>query len=53
MCGALAVAGKGYLAVDLFFMLSGFVMWLNYGPKLRESGLAVAMSGIGPNTSAG
>ncbi len=42
--GALAVAGKGYLAVDLFFMLSGFVMWLNYGPRLRESGLAGAKS---------
>ena len=38
----LDVAGKGYLAVDLFFMLSGFVMWLNYGPKLREQGLAGA-----------
>lgn len=40
--GAIAVAGKGYLAVDLFFMLSGFVMWLNYGPRLRASGLAGA-----------
>ncbi|MCB2065300.1 MAG: acyltransferase [Erythrobacter sp.] len=37
-----AVASKGYLAVDLFFMLSGFVMWLNYGPRLREQGLAGA-----------
>lgn len=25
---------KGYLAVDLFFMLSGFVLWLTYGPRL-------------------
>lgn len=39
---ALAAAGKGYLAVDLFFMLSGFVMWLNYGPKLRAQGLGGA-----------
>ena len=40
--GAVAVFAKGYLAVDLFFMLSGFVMWLNYGPRLRRSGLAGA-----------
>lgn len=39
---ALDVFAKGYLAVDLFFMLSGFVMWLNYGPRLRASGLAGA-----------
>ena len=39
---AVAVFAKGYLAVDLFFMLSGFVMWLNYGPRLRTSGLAGA-----------
>ncbi|OYU33248.1 acyltransferase [Novosphingobium sp. PASSN1] len=25
---------KGYLAVDLFFMLSGFVLWLTYGTRL-------------------
>lgn len=30
--------GKGYLAVDLFFMLSGFVMWLNYAPRLAGGG---------------
>jgi len=29
---------KGYLAVDFFFILSGFVIWLNYGPLLRERG---------------
>ena len=39
---AIAIAAKGYLAVDLFFMLSGFVMWLNYGPRLRAQGLAGA-----------
>ncbi len=37
-----ALLGKGYLAVDLFFMLSGFVLWLNYGAHLREAGLAGA-----------
>jgi peptidoglycan/LPS O-acetylase OafA/YrhL len=31
---------KGYLAVDLFFMLSGFVLWLNYSDRLRREGLA-------------
>lgn len=30
------VFARGYLAVDFFFMLSGFVIWLNYGPLLRE-----------------
>ena len=29
---------KGYLAVDLFFMLSGFVLWLNYSDRLRREG---------------
>ena len=33
-----AVLGKGYLAVDLFFMLSGFVLWLNYAERLRGGG---------------
>jgi len=26
--------GHGYLAVDIFFILSGFVIWLNYGDRL-------------------
>ena len=30
---------KGYLAVDLFFMLSGFVLWLNYSDRLRRDGI--------------
>jgi peptidoglycan/LPS O-acetylase OafA/YrhL len=29
------VLGRGYLAVDLFFVLSGFVMALNYGALFR------------------
>lgn len=29
---------KGYLAVDFFFLLSGFVIWLSWGPRLREAG---------------
>jgi peptidoglycan/LPS O-acetylase OafA/YrhL len=29
------VLAKGYLAVDVFFLLSGFVIWLNYGGRLR------------------
>jgi peptidoglycan/LPS O-acetylase OafA/YrhL len=38
----LAFLSKGYLAVDLFFMLSGFVLWLNYADRLRAEGLAAA-----------
>ncbi|HEY0111724.1 MAG TPA: acyltransferase [Allosphingosinicella sp.] len=34
------VLSKGYLAVDLFFMLSGFVLWLNYSDRLRREGTA-------------
>ena len=37
---AIAVAGKGYLAVDLFFMLSGFVLWLNFSDRIRAGGMA-------------
>jgi peptidoglycan/LPS O-acetylase OafA/YrhL len=29
------VLAKGYLAVDVFFLLSGFVIWLNYGERLQ------------------
>jgi peptidoglycan/LPS O-acetylase OafA/YrhL len=36
---AIAVFAKGYLAVDLFFMLSGFVLWLNYSARIRSEGL--------------
>ena len=36
----LHIGGKGYLAVDLFFILSGFVMWHTYGEKLRGAGIS-------------
>src|SRR3569833_2961374 len=38
----IAVLGKGYLADDLFFMLSGFVLWLNYGARFAQGGRAEA-----------
>ena len=39
---AMMIANKGYLAVDLFFILSGFVLWHTYGERLRGTGLAGA-----------
>jgi peptidoglycan/LPS O-acetylase OafA/YrhL len=39
---ALAVLGKGYLAVDFFFLLSGFVIWMTYAERLRVGGLGAA-----------
>lgn len=33
------VFAKGYLAVDFFFLLSGFVIWLSWGERLRDGGL--------------
>jgi peptidoglycan/LPS O-acetylase OafA/YrhL len=30
---------KGYLAVDFFFLLSGFVIWLRWGATLHDRGL--------------
>ena len=38
----MAIFAKGYLAVDLFFILSGFVMWLNYAERLHADGVAAA-----------
>ena len=38
----LAVLAKGYLAVDLFFVLSGFVMWLTWAPKFAARGANAA-----------
>jgi peptidoglycan/LPS O-acetylase OafA/YrhL len=34
----IAALGKGYLAVDLFFVLSGFVIWYNYAARIRDGG---------------
>ena len=33
-----ALLGKGYLAVDFFFLLSGFVIWLAWHQRLRDGG---------------
>ncbi len=38
---------KGYLAVDLFFMLSGFVLWLNYSDRLRRDGMRAVPKYLG------
>lgn len=37
-----AALGKGYLAVDLFFMLSGFVIWYNYAARIVAGGREAA-----------
>ncbi|MES3108457.1 acyltransferase family protein [Sphingomonas aurantiaca] len=34
------VFAKGYLAVDFFFLLSGFVIWLTWNDRLRTGGIA-------------
>lgn len=34
----IAVLAHGYLAVDLFFVLSGFVLWWTYGAAFRDQG---------------
>ncbi|MDZ7587717.1 MAG: acyltransferase [Parasphingorhabdus sp.] len=36
----MALLAKGYLAVDFFFLLSGFVLWLSYAPRFEASGAA-------------
>lgn len=33
---------KGYLAVDFFFLLSGFVIWLTWSDRLRHGGVSMA-----------
>ncbi len=38
----IAVFAKGYLAVDLFFVLSGFVLWLTWGSRFAAEGLRAA-----------
>lgn len=42
----IAAFAHGYLAVDLFFVLSGFVLWWNYGEAFRERGARAAPSFI-------
>ena len=34
--GVIDIFAKGYLAVDLFFILSGFVMYLNYADRFQS-----------------
>jgi peptidoglycan/LPS O-acetylase OafA/YrhL len=38
--GVVDVLAKGYLAVDFFFLLSGCVIWMTWGDRLRAGGLA-------------
>lgn len=38
--GVRDVFAKGYLAVDFFFLLSGFVIWLTWSARLRTAGIA-------------
>lgn len=35
----MAILSHGYLAVDFFFLLSGFVIWMSSAPRIREGGL--------------
>ncbi|MGQ2935469.1 acyltransferase family protein [Sphingopyxis sp.] len=38
----IAMLAQGYLAVDLFFVLSGFVLWWTYGAEFRDQGIRAA-----------
>lgn len=38
--GVEAILAKGYLAVDFFFLLSGFVIWLTWHERLNHGGAA-------------
>lgn len=40
--GVISVLAQGYLAVDLFFVLSGFVLWWTYGKEFRDRGMRAA-----------
>lgn len=37
----MTILSHGYLAVDFFFLLSGFVIWMSYAPRIRDGGFAV------------
>lgn len=39
----IAMLSQGYLAVDLFFVLSGFVLWWTYGAAFRDQGRAATL----------
>ena len=39
----IAAFAKGYLAVDLFFVLSGFVLWITWGQRFADEGLRAAL----------
>ena len=43
----IAVLGHGYLAVDMFFMLSGFVIWYNYADRLQAGGWCATRQFLG------
>lgn len=45
--GIMAVVDKGYLAVDFFFLLSGFVIYLSAHQAFAERGLAAAPAFFG------
>ncbi len=38
------VLAKGYLAVDFFFLLSGFVIWLSYSARFATKGTGYSLS---------
>ncbi|HXH16448.1 MAG TPA: acyltransferase [Sphingomonas sp.] len=38
--GVRDIFAKGYLAVDFFFLLSGFVIWLTWSDRIRAGGVA-------------
>lgn len=37
----LHLLGRGYLAVDFFFLLSGFVIWMTWHERIRAGGFAM------------
>lgn len=42
--GVMGVLAKGYLAVDFFFLLSGFVIWLSYSERFRAAGYSYSIA---------